>query len=163
MGDDRVKKKADMMPKSDDDMLAHVLGQVGALGGSGGRLGGVLGAKLLPTKAYERKVMVNAGVPEVVAAFTDAFGKGGQGHGAEPDADTVQMKYLMLSGYFNMNPAMLTAYIETAGTDRSSVTIVGKAKEGLINQHTAEKAVRRMVEALVARLRDGGIAASPDV
>jgi hypothetical protein len=62
------------------------------------------------------------------------------------------VKGLVNAGFLNMNPAILIAHIEQTGPDTTSVSITGKAKEGLIKQHTAEKAARRTVEAILSSL-----------
>jgi hypothetical protein len=51
-----------------------------------------------------------------------------------------------------MNPGIIIAHIAQTGPDATCVKIIGKAKEGLIKQHTADKTVRRIVEALFTRL-----------
>lgn len=155
------------MPKSDDNILEQEIGKVGALGGKlggaisgvgnlgslAGNIGGIVGAKLLPTQEFEMTIKVAAHMASVVSALTGVLASDGQVLGSEPNGETVTVKGLVHSGFFNMNPAILIACVEQAGTDATTIVITGKAKEGLIKQHTAEKAARRIVDALFVRLR----------
>lgn len=149
------------MPKNDDDILVQELGKAGALGGSlgarhpgklGGRIGGIVGAKLLPTQEYEMTILVRASAAVVASALTGVLATEGTVLGSDASRQPIEVKGLVYSGFFNMNPAILIAHIEQTGLDATSVRITGKAKEGLIKQHTAEKAARRVVEELFSRL-----------
>ena len=149
------------MPTNDDEILAQELGNVGALGGSlgvghpgklGGRIGGIVGAKLLSTQEYEITILVKATAAAVVSGLTDILATEGMVLSSEAGREAVEVKGLVYSGLLNMNPAILIAHLEQIGPDIMSVSITGKAKEGLIKQHTAEKAVRRIVEAILSSL-----------
>jgi hypothetical protein len=52
------------------------------------------------------------------------------------------------SGGFNMNRADVTVRVEAVDEARSKIVLTAAAKEGLINQSTAPKAISRLLEAL---------------
>ena len=148
------------MPKDDDDILAQEIGKAGALGGSlgagtagkvGGRIGGIVGARLLPTQEYEMTTLVRASRETVASALVSVLAAQGRVFGSVAGAEAVEMRGLVYSGFLNMNPAILVVHIEQTVPDATTVRITGMAKEGLIKQHTAEKAARRVAEALQSR------------
>ena len=142
------------MPRNDDDILAQELGKVGARSGSaGGVLGSIIGARLLPTKEFEITATIRASAAVVTRTFTSILANEGTVLGSEGASGSVVVSGLVNSGFLNMNPAILIAQIQATGPDTTSLRITGKAKEGLINQHTAEKASQRVVEALFSSLR----------
>jgi hypothetical protein len=51
------------------------------------------------------------------------------------------------SGALGMNPAVVDLSVEPVTESLAKVTIRATAKEGLIKQHTAEKAVKRVIDA----------------
>jgi hypothetical protein len=52
------------------------------------------------------------------------------------------------SGFMNLNPCMISIEI-VSHSDKETIAIIrGGAKEGLVKQHTAEKAVKRVIEAI---------------
>ena len=61
----------------------------------------------------------------------------------EPDATLVATR----AGWLNLNPAIVLAVVEPAD-DGVALQVTASAMEGLINQKTAEKAVRRFVDAV---------------
>jgi hypothetical protein len=149
------------MPTNDDDILAQELGRVGAFGGSlgaghpgklGGRIGGIVGAKLLSPQEHEITILVQATAAAVVSRLTDILATEGMVLSSEAGREAVEVKGLVYSGFLNMNPAILIAHLEQIGPDTTSLRITGKAKEGLIKQHTAEKAARHIADALLSSL-----------
>lgn len=50
------------------------------------------------------------------------------------------------SGAFGMNPAVVDLSVEPVSDRAATVTVYATAKEGLIKQHAAGKAVRRFLE-----------------
>ena len=59
------------------------------------------------------------------------------------------------SGWANMNSTIVDLLVRPHGGTRADLRIRARAKEGLLNQHSSEKAVRRVRDALSARL--GGV------
>lgn len=118
--------------------------------GAGTYLGVKLAAKFLPTESHSEKLRIGMHPEKVIKLAYSVLAKAGA---LEKNDETPPYPFLKAkvgSGAFNMNPAVV--YVEILDGDATSceVTITGAAKEGLIKQHTAEKAVKRVVEALRA-------------
>ena len=56
------------------------------------------------------------------------------------------------SGFLGLNPALVTIEVIPLGNNDVKVTVVGRAKEGLIKQRGGEKAARRIAGRLQDRL-----------
>ena len=54
----------------------------------------------------------------------------------------------MGSGFMKLNPCLITVEIAPYSDSKSKAVIRGAAKEGLIKQGTAEKAVIRVIDAI---------------
>lgn len=135
---------------SADEILSKELAKLGSLGGafgdnSGkmGALGAQFAARFLPTEQYTETVRFSLPPDKVLKYGYSVLAKMGalQKH-ADADAPYPFLAAVIGSGAFNMNPAVV--YFEILDSD-STVTITGTAKEGLIKQHTAEKAVKRVI------------------
>jgi len=61
----------------------------------------------------------------------------------EEDRDNGLLEGLVFSGIGNMNPAVLVISVE-----KDIIYISAYAKEGLIKQHTAEKAIKKYLKAI---------------
>ena len=148
------------MSRSDDDILADELGEVGASSGElmggpigaarvfAGRVGGRLGAKLLSSDTYETSSTVVAELPTVISTITTFLNNEGKLLGTQEVSGTFEVKGLVGSGFSNMNPTILAISIGQEAQNKVHVTIRGTAKEGLVKQHSAEKAVLRIVQYL---------------
>jgi hypothetical protein len=147
------------MSTQQDDILARELGKVGSLGGKigggaagaiGGSLGASLAARFLPTEQYQQQVSVSR---DVTTAFTKlASFLANEGRIAnDSEAGTSQypkISGVLGSGLLNMNPTLV--HVEVIGVDNDSCLLLvsGAAKEGLIKQRFAQKAVNRIMEFL---------------
>jgi hypothetical protein len=58
------------------------------------------------------------------------------------------LKAVVGSGFLNMNPAIVYLEIREGDSTGCELMITAAAKEGLIKQHTASKAVQRVVSGL---------------
>lgn len=151
----------------EDDLLARELGKVGSSGGKlgggilgdsiagvaggiGGFLGASLAAQFLPTERYQSKLKLHAN-PQMVLAKVYAF-ISSKGHITDSEelreSPYPTVSGVIGSGFFNMNPAIVHAEIIGIDGEICSVILTGAAKEGLIKQHTAEKAINRLSEHL---------------
>jgi hypothetical protein len=153
----------------EDDLLARELGKVGASGGKfgggilgdavlgaaggiGGFLGANLAARFLPTERFQLEVKLRAD-PRIVLAKAYAFLSS---KGRVTDSEELRespyptISGVIGSGFFNMNPAIVHAEIVAIEGETCTLILTGAAKEGLIKQRTAEKAVNRVAEALAA-------------
>jgi hypothetical protein len=153
------------MSDSDDDVLARELGKIGERGaklgellsgqpevGKAGALGGSIGAqfaaKLLPTESYSQKLALNISQERALKLGYSVLTKLGQLQTDDNKPPYPLLKAIIQSGFLNMNPTVVYLEILDGDSQRCEVTITGAAKEGLIKQQTAEKAVRRVASAL---------------
>ena len=147
----------------DDDLLAQELGKIGELGGKiGGALSGAgklsgtaasLGvqavAKFLPTETFSKQLPLNVPADKALSLGFFVLSKLGelQKKGTE-DAPYPFLKAVVKAGFFNMNPSVVYFEILQGNSLSCTVTVTGAAKEGLIKQKTAEKAVQRVMTRL---------------
>ena len=139
-----------------DELLARELGKIGALGGRigggaagalGGSLGAGLAARFLPSEQCRKEVTVSLDAVRVLTEL--AFFLHREGRLAdEREAGTSpypKMSGVLGSGFFKLNPTVV--HVEVIGVDDHACTLLvsGAAKEGLIRQRSAEKAVGRIV------------------
>lgn len=145
------------MTKSDDALLGRELAKLGALGA---KIGGTPGSELIansmgsmlqrmaPTDHYQADLTLPL-KPE--AALTLAYDYV-QSHGRPASGDAAgaseypKISGIMGSGFLGMNPTVL--HIELVANEGNSTHLLvsAAAKEGLIKQHAAEKAVTKAVD-----------------
>lgn len=134
-------------------ILIEELGRVGSLGGvpenasyrvrrsrKAGRSGAMLAARFLKTQSYHANFKiddVNKSVATVVSSYFD------NQPGEVLSNGSRIYKKVVGSGFFKMNPTVLIAIISA-----NDVQLAGYAKEGLIKQHSAEKAVKSLLNIL---------------
>jgi hypothetical protein len=151
-----------------DQILARELGKVGAIGGgaggvigggivagTAGALGGASGAWItshfLPTESYSRDYLIPCDAGRALAVIVNALaGLGRLQDSSEINSPNPTIEAVIGSGFMKMNPCVLTVEIVSHSGNNTSAVIRGAAKEGLIKQHTAEKAVTRVIEAIEA-------------
>ena len=153
------------MSNSDDDVLARELGKLGELGaklsglisggsgvGKAGELGGSIGAqfaaKLLPTETYSQVLALKISQERALKLGFSVLTKLGELQTEDSKPPYPLLKAIIRSGFLNMNPAVVYLEILEGDSRKCEVTITGAAKEGLIKQQTAAKAVRRVASAL---------------
>jgi len=148
------------MMDDDDDLLAQELGKIGGLAGEVvGILHGVgtmsgtpislsvqAVTRFLPTEIFSEQLLLNVPADKALRLGFAILSRLGelQKKGTE-DAPYPFLKAVVKAGFFNMNPSVI--YFEILQGDSSSctVTLTGAAKEGLIKQKIAEKAVQRVM------------------
>jgi hypothetical protein len=139
---------ADPMYEDDtEELLREGLGDAGARGGPGTRAGGRFGAKLtarvLPTREHEEEIELRAPDPEQLVQ--DVVAHHGRVVRAQPDATgAFAVRGVVGGGALGLNPAVVDVVVRPGGR----VAVRAAAKEGLIPQKTAQKAVRRVIESL---------------
>ena len=97
----------------------------------------------LPKQGFESAVLVRADAPVAAAAFSAAISRLGRFLGSRPDGPDPLVVGVVLS----LNPAVIEVRFAPMGAGRCRATVIGVAKEGMIKQATAEKAVRRVLGA----------------
>lgn len=137
-------------------ILEKELAKVGAIGGFVGGLvpgaiGGYLGAKLsarfVPTQTYGVTFQIPAGAEEALRSAFEILRRAGHlTNDASDDPSAIRLSGVVGSGKFGMNPAIVVITITAGPETGSTITIAGAAKEGLIKQRTAEKAVNWVKE-----------------
>jgi hypothetical protein len=149
------------MSGSHDDILGEELGKLGELGGKiGGLLSGKTGssggshavqftAKFLPTETASEKLVLQIGVEKALKLGYSVLLKTGELKTDDgPKAPYPMLKAVVSSGFLNMNPAVVYLEILEGDENGCEVTVTTAAKEGLIKQHTAAKALQRVLTAL---------------
>ncbi len=139
-------------PASDDaeveELLRDGLGDVAAragrrsgAGASGGRLGARLSAKLLPVRHHEDEFELLALPPEDAARLAeDVLDHHGRAVWSRGD----RVRGVIGAGAMDMNPAVVDVVVCPGGR----LAVHAAAKEGLIPQRTAQKAVRKTIDSL---------------
>lgn len=113
----------------------------GAVSGAiSGGLGARLGAKLISVQNFQQTVALKMSNAEIITLLTSKFDN--------KPPETLQngsqlFKKVTHSGFMNMNPTVIIAIVTN-----SSILIIGAAKEGLIKQKSAKKAVTALVASL---------------
>ena len=147
------------MSNQQDELLARELGKIGSLGGKiGGGTAGTLGgssgasfaARFLPTEQYRLQVTISRDIATVLTELASFFASEGR-IADDHELGTSQfpkISGILGSGFLNMNPTVV--HVEVMGLDNDSciLQVSGAAKEGLIKQQSAEKAVGRIVKFL---------------
>jgi len=139
-------------PASDDaeveELLREGLGNVAAragrrFGGSpgGGRLGARLSARLLPVRHHEGDLeLLELPPEEAVRLAEDVLDHHGRAVWSRGD----RVRGLIGAGAMDMNPAVVDVLVRPGGR----LVVRAAAKEGLIPQRTAHKAVRKVIDSL---------------
>ena len=105
---------------------------------------------IVPNRQFQRRVSVSGDPAQVLAKATSFFADKGR-IADDHEASTSQypkVSGVVEAGFFNMNPTLV--HIEVISVDDASCTLLlsGSAKEGLIKQQSAEKAVGRVADFL---------------
>lgn len=104
-------------------------------------------SRQLPKQAFETVVEVRADAVRAAAAFSGAMSRLGRLLGSRPDGPDPVVAGVVGGGFLSLNPAVIEVRFAPLGPGRCHATVIGVAKEGLIKQATAEKAVRRVLGA----------------
>ena len=137
------------MNKSEDQILACELEKVGGIVGSSGGVGARFAARFLPTEIFTSTLRIEADAGHVLQTVFRILSGMGQITDEFADLSGPPRKSAVVgSGFFKMNPAVVHVQVATIGERASDVSITAAAKEGLIKQRTAEKAVGRFREEL---------------
>jgi hypothetical protein len=120
--------------------LGAITGAMAERSGSGlaiGALGSRLGGKIDKVKSYTQTIQFNLTGPKLIEFIQTKFDNN------PPETSETGIKYfkkITHSGFLNMNPTIIIATIQN-----NAVQFSGYALEGLINQHSAEKAVKSLL------------------
>lgn len=152
------------MSSSTDGILERELAKLGrnsgALGGlagaglagaAGGGLGGGTGAawaaRRLPSRGAEVTVEVPMNPRAALTAAFRALSTVGEIVADEVTPDEPVLRAVVGAGTLGLNPAVIELSVEAISEAEAKITVRATAKEGLIKQHTAEKALQRVLAA----------------
>ena len=156
---------APMLSKSTKELLlGKELGQLGvksdSISGTGGKMmetilgsfGGGFGAewlsKKLATSECSDTVICGAGLNNAVANARVILTNLGKMIDTKIESDVPFLAAVIGSGFLNTNPAVVCLEFVSVDDTTTQVVISATAKEGLIKQKTAEKAVARLKKLL---------------
>ncbi|MFF5013950.1 hypothetical protein [Streptomyces sp. NPDC001165] len=146
--------------ENEDEILTRALGGVGAAGGAvgggaGGFLGGLLGGRVgaLLTKKVSQEAEVTLPLPLGAAAerVRDVLAEMRQPLVSDllsPMTDQTKIMAIAGGGFGNLNPVVITIRLTAHGRRSTALEIRTAAKEGIIRQRSAEKAMKRLVSLL---------------
>jgi hypothetical protein len=125
-----------------DELLEDALADTGGKHGrAGGRFGARLGAMLLPVRRHREETDLPSLLPDdALRLAVDVVGH----HGQVLNVGRTAVRGVIGSGAMNMNPAVVVVHVHPGGR----VVVQAAAKEGLIPQRTARKAVRQVIESM---------------
>jgi hypothetical protein len=130
------------------DSLAGTVGGAAA-GGGGGALGGGLGAKFAAKFLKNDVKVINQTLPLPVEQAQAKVANVLAAAGRTLDVgQTAKPSYAVLIGTGFSNPAVVIVTILEGDEQQTKLAIAGFAKEGLIKQHSGEKAAQKISGAL---------------
>lgn len=152
------------MSSSVEDILERELAKLGrnsgALGGlagaglagaAGGGLGGGTGAawaaRRLPSRGAQTTVEVAMNPRAALTAAFRALSNVGQIVPDEVTPNEPVLRAVVGAGTAGLNPGVIELSVEAISEEKAKITVRATAKEGLIKQHTAEKALQRVLAA----------------
>lgn len=130
---------------TDEEVLEAELARLGGRASLGGGLGARLAARRLKTSRFEASAEAGA-PPHVVASWLEAAYR-------DLGRPLGEGRAVIGAGYRQLNPAVVTAVLVPLAGGRTRVEVRGVAKEGIIAQRTAAKAVGRVLDAVGAGRR----------
>lgn len=148
----RKKTKADFILERELAKLGAAGGAIGSrsiFGAYGGSFGARMVAKFLHTVDYRHTATYEGSLEDASKGVKEAIAASEGYNKMIPPVPyaTDALSALVGSGFQNMNPTVLYVTFERVD-DTTNIHISGFAKEGLIKQHSAEKAVLRVLEGL---------------
>jgi hypothetical protein len=138
------------MNDSEDQILARELGKVGGVFGPIGSFGSRFSARYLPTERFTGSLRIEKDVRDVLQTVFRALS--GMGKMTDQYADPAgppSLSAIVGSGFLGMNPTLLHVEVVATSDSGSEVSISAAAKEGLIKQRSAAKAVGKFKEELL--------------
>jgi hypothetical protein len=155
-----MDRGADPAGLTDADLLAGRLGDIGAdagaigaaaagapRGAAGGRAGARLAARLLRSRHHEADYVADAPISETAAVLSGAFAQLGTAVDGRSEPGGGHVRGLVGAGVRNLNPAVVRATLAPRPGGGCDVHLTATAKEGLIGQDTARKAIGRLAHA----------------
>jgi len=121
-----------------DKKLTHEIGELGGFGAS-------LAARFLPTETFSASFELSSSASDVLKFVFQVLSQIGHlNNEFSSDSSVPQLAAIIGSGFLHLNPTFVQVSVVPKSDCSSIVSIIGAAKEGLIKQRSAEKAVRRV-------------------
>lgn len=137
---------------TDDERLVEELRKLGSkqggLNGMAGGLGTAWVARRLPNDTAELSATLAADLTRLTTQAVAVLTELGRVVESQEQGGVVMIKGVVGSGFFNMNPAVVTVQLQAIEAGQVVIRVTGTAKEGLIKQHAGEKAAQRVAERL---------------
>ncbi|WP_239616832.1 hypothetical protein [Cohnella mopanensis] len=148
-----------------DQILINELGKIGEVSGAiagmltgsslniisqsiSGKLGARWGAKLLKSIGYNDKLLYHQDVQSAMENVAKILARNGKLIDTSELLTTPHLTAVIGSGAGNMNPTIVCVEFIPISPNSTSINIYGTAKEGLIKQRSAEKAVKKIIDLL---------------
>jgi hypothetical protein len=137
------------MMMSADDVLERELAKLGGVvaGGPMGAASVKWVARRLSSSSAEGTLEVPMNARDALVHAFRALTEVGELLPDETEHGIPALRAVVGSGTLGMNPAVVDLSVEPVAESLARVTIRATAKEGLIKQHTAEKAIKRVIDA----------------
>lgn len=137
---------------SEDQLLLHGLGSLGAMaGGKPAARGAARGVKLtrkdVRTSFEEFPATAEATFKKVRVLFAELGTLAGE---EAHDDGSFTIRAVMGSGRGGLNPAVVTAEVTSHSQTATQVSVRAAAREGLIKQHAADKVLTKIIQRLRA-------------
>ncbi len=118
-----------------------------------GAAGAYIASTFLPTETYSQELTISADAETTLVSTMKVLSDMGK---IKPSEELHTKNPCLVatvgSGFLNMNPCLLVLEIVSSTNSQTILIVNGAAKEGLIKQNTAQKAVSRVVKALSSEL-----------
>jgi hypothetical protein len=118
--------------------------------GKPGIFGVGLAYRILPLVQFQQQVTVSRDAGTVLTELASYLATKGD---VEEDGESNTSEFLRIfvvlgSGFLNMNPTIVYVEVTDARDNSCTILVTGAAKEGLIKQRSAKKAVNRVMRFL---------------
>jgi len=110
--------------------------------------GAAWAASKLPTKTTREVITVSQPAVTSLESVYKVVKKLGTIIDSAHEGKFPKLKAIIGSGFFNLNPTIVTIEIRPKQKEQTDLYIEASAKEGLIPQHSAEKAIQRIKQEL---------------
>ncbi|NJK91366.1 MAG: hypothetical protein HC904_05750 [Blastochloris sp.] len=140
-----------------DKILSKEIAKLGGFGGLGGGIGGAMGGALasyiasvfLPTETESLEITLPFRAEDALQLSASALTKIGTLFSPCDPGPTPVLYAKVGSGFLNMNPCVVSIEVIFASEHETKLHISGAAKEGLIKQQSAKKAVNRVYKKIM--------------
>ena len=130
------------MTETEEKVLVREIGKLaGFLGGFGARLA----ARRLPVEESETSVEVAANRDDVrasVSSILQGMGRLTNEFASETTSDSISA--IVGSGHMNLNPTIVHVRLAESSNSSTRLLVRALAKEGMVKQHSAERAIRNI-------------------